>query len=83
MINDEIEKKYKKVLNMAIALGILTQEEYEAKWKGKYVDPVLGTDSFMGYLEAVIRGSENHFSLNEKMIKDAKKLEKRFGLKIN
>lgn len=70
-------------LPAAFREGILTLEEYDRDWKGKYVDPKLGTDSFMGYLQAVMAGVVIFQTETQSMIHDREKLESRFGVEIN
>lgn len=79
----DLVEPYQQLLNTVFALGIMTRQEYETQWKGRYVNPDLGTDSFMGYIESVVCKIECYSTSNANMIRDAKKLEARFGVKIN
>ena len=91
LISQALEMERKKVLDTCISMGLLKKGEYEEKFKGKYIDQ-FGFDSFMNYMSYVIiflcdkkfaDDEEDVFlTINNKILKDRDKLQKRFKLKI-
>jgi len=70
--------------------GIMTKEEYEKEHKHKYLDPVHGADSFPELMQSVIFNKRNpnpenkiiFVTTNEAILKNKKKLSKRFDIMI-
>ena len=82
-----IKKENKNIINSAINLKLFTKEEYEKKYKNKYVDDKWGMDSFPQYIVGVIgfrnkKGVKLFVTTTKKLLDDRSELEKRFGLKI-
>ncbi len=83
MITTTLEQEKKRILAEIYSRGLMTPEEYEREYKNKYLDEY-GCNSFMAYL-SYVELNDNHgifITLNDKIIKDRKKLEKKFGVKI-
>ncbi len=75
--------KKERILKIIFRKKLMTPEEYETKYKGKYIDQC-GFDSFMTYLSYVAEfSSKGRFlTTNEKIYRDREKLEKKFGIEI-
>ena len=86
-IERAMEGERKRIITLAVEKGIFTLEDYNKNYKGKYLDHY-GVDSFMNYLSFLMctelkdLKSSCFVTLCEKMLKDRKKIEEKFGLKI-
>lgn len=82
-INKELKKEKKRILTEAFRKKILTKKEYEKDYKEKYIDQY-GFDSFLNYLSYLIIWDKHGYflTIGKPILKDRKKIEKRFGLKI-
>ncbi len=83
--NQELEIMKDHLLQVAYAKHLLTPEQYEKKYKGKYIDQY-GCDSFMNLLSYLIEfyGEEGFtfVTLCKPMLKDKKKFKKIFEIDI-
>jgi len=99
-MNDEERKRFMEklkkntfevediVMEEAYNEGILTKEEYEKKYRHKYVDN--GADSFPELMQSVLFNRRNpdpadqtiFITTNSKILDDREKLTERFGLVI-
>ena len=83
-IKEQLKKEREKILRLAFSKKLLTKEEYEKEYKSRYID-CYGCDSFLCYLSYVVLVNDKEgifITLNDKIIKDRKKIEKRFGIRI-
>jgi hypothetical protein len=77
------------VMNEAYKEGIITEEEYKKKYRHKYISgEEFKSDSFPEFIMSVIFNKRNpedkmvFITNNDKLLKDRKKLTKRFDIKI-
>jgi hypothetical protein len=77
------------VMEEAYKEGILTKKEYEKEYRHKLVDPTSGADSFPELMQAVMFNKRNpdsdkiiFVSTNSMILKNRKKLSKRFNIEI-
>jgi len=75
-----LEKERNRIISLAIKRKIITKEEWEKRFK--FFTDEYGINSFIHYLEAIMLNVEGFATLNEKMIKNKKELEKRFKVEI-
>jgi len=85
-VSIDIIKLRKELVKELVRKGILEENEYEEKFRGRYTDSY-GSDGFLNYLSYVVvwrneLSDKQFLTLNEKLLKDKEKLEKRFKLKI-
>lgn len=85
--NKKKNPREEKLVSKAIELGLLTREEYEKEYKGKYIDHY-GIDSFVNYLEAAIYAKETNedkmcfVTFCSPILKDVEKFAKKFNVHI-
>ena len=81
-INNKLYLVKWNILKDAFEQNILTEKEYEDKYKDMFYDDY-GGDSFIQYLNAVMNAKVDFFvTENERMLNRKDELERRFGLKI-
>ena len=82
-MNKATIKHRDKVMEEVFKRGIMSKKEYKEKYENKYIDENYGGDSFPQLMEVVLHGKDIMFvTVNEKMLRDREKLEKRFGVRI-
>lgn len=86
MLAQASKKELGKSLKLAFKTGLLTQKEYESKWKKRYLTPD-GIDGLSVILTiALLPEKEKNKSLivttDDKELKEAKLIEERFGVKV-
>lgn len=84
-------KAEKIIMEEAFKEGIITKEEYEKRFKHKYITKITGyeIDSFPEFIQTVLYNKRHpnepimaFTTPNEKILNDRKRLEKRFNVKI-
>lgn len=79
------KEEVKKYLPKIIKKGIMTREEYKKEYEGKYVDEneIDGLSTIFGaVLSLGDLDTKMIVTASKKMLKDSKKIEKKFGVKI-
>lgn len=78
----ELEQMRQEIIDSTVKRGIITKEEIPI-YIGKYFDEY-GIDSFVNYLSMLLGEPkmDAFLTLCEPLIKDRKKIEKRFGVEI-
>lgn len=84
-IVEAVSATYDGIIEDAISTGVITREEYDTQFKGKYTTE-LGLDSFTEYLSAAMKVPADEMTVfgtnNPKMLEDRELLQSRFGLPI-
>ena len=81
-INKKLAKMRQEIIDLSVERGIITKEEIPV-YIGKYFDEY-GIDSFINYLSMFLGEPkmDAFCTLCKPLLKDRKKIEKRFGVKI-
>jgi len=77
----------KKALKEAYRKKLMTQEEYERDWKGRYFDEDVGIDGFATVLYAYVFAPKEKdklviVSTCRKLLADAERVKKRFNIMV-
>jgi hypothetical protein len=89
-VSDGLNLAEKRIIDCAIQNNLMTESEYFRRFHRRYICSH-GSDSFIQYLDYVIinKFSTSHsgdisafVTLNDKILRDRKKLEEKFKLKI-
>jgi len=81
-LDNILAKMRQEIIELSVERGIITEEEIPI-YVGKYFDEY-GSDSFINYLSMLLGEPkmDAFMTLCDPLIKDKKKIEKRFGVKI-
>jgi hypothetical protein len=92
MPNEELKKqaneliRYQKreaehIIERAIKKGIITRQEYESRYMGRYLDHH-GNDSFVLLMDAKLNDVDVFLTHNIKILKKREQFQKRFGIRL-
>ena len=81
-VNYKFYLEKENILKQAFDENLLTQEEYEEKYKDRFYDDY-GSDSFIQYINAVMNAKVDCFMTeNERMLARKEEFKTKFGLRI-